>query len=205
MLPAGNLSLTANYAGDTNYSASVSSAFPLTVTTPTPSFAFPQNPPTINISAPGQPGSGQLMLTSTNGFAGSVTMSCSVPTTMTGATCSVTTPVTLTANSTASATLSITTQAPHSSTLHMPGWMSGGGGVFFAAVLMSGIVSERRRRRVLMGIFLVVLGAFALTAVGCGGSSPSMTGGTPAGSYPVTVTGTSGSINQTTNVPVNVQ
>jgi hypothetical protein len=204
-LPAGNLTLTANYAGDTNYTAAVSGGFPLTVTSPSPSFTLPSSPTQINISSPGQPGSGQIAVTSTNGFAGNVTMSCAVPTTMTGATCSITSPVMLTANSSMNATLNITTQAPHSSSLQMPGWMGASGGVFFAAVLLSGIGSQRRRRKLLIGAFLVVLGAFALSAVGCGGSGSKLTGGTPTGSYTVTVTAVSGTITQTTNVPVNVQ
>jgi hypothetical protein len=206
MLPAGNLTLSANYAGDTNYTAAVSGGLPITVTTPSPTFTLPASPTQINISAPGQPGSGPIAVTSTNGFAGTVTLTCAVPTTMTGATCSITSPITLTANSSMNATLNITTQAPHSSSLHMPGWMGASGGVFFAAVLLSGVGRQRRRRKLLIGAFLVVLGTFALSAVGCGGSSGShLTGGTPTGTYTVTVTAVSGTITQMSNVPVNVQ
>jgi hypothetical protein len=71
------------------------------------------------------------------------------------------------------------------------------------AMLMG--VPARRRWKVGLGILLFTI---AVAAVGCGGSSNNSTpktGGTPAGNYTVTVTGTNGSTTRTTNVSVTVQ
>jgi uncharacterized repeat protein (TIGR01451 family) len=73
----------------------------------------------------------------------------------------------------------------------------------FAFVLVG---SRRRRRMVVLATFSVALGAFMLQA-GCGSShkvTPA-TGGTPAGTYTLTVAATSGSATRTTRVTLNVQ
>jgi len=64
-----------------------------------------------------------------------------------------------------------------------------------------------RKRRVKLAFGLVVFALLAAGFVACGGSSSSTTGnsGTPPGSYTVVVTGTSGSLTHTVNVPVNVE
>ena len=54
-------------------------------------------------------------------------------------------------------------------------------------------------------LFLVLLAA---ALVACGGSSsppPVSNPGTPTGNYTITVTGTSGSLSRSVNVPVTVQ
>jgi hypothetical protein len=67
-----------------------------------------------------------------------------------------------------------------------------------------------RRRRTVMLIPVSALALLLLLAVGCGNSSGGPSGGTPnpngtpAGSYTITVTGTSGATTQTTNVTLTV-
>jgi hypothetical protein len=82
-------------------------------------------------------------------------------------------------------------------------WFAATGGLF-AAVLLGGL-SSRRRWLGIIGLFMVVA---VLTGVACGGgggSTVKKSQGTPAGSYTVTVTATSGSTTHTTSVNLTVQ
>jgi hypothetical protein len=109
-------------------------------------------------------------------------------------------------------TLTVTTTAPHTS-------RAPSSRIFYAMLLpLGGMtllgasgVSRRKKALSLLLMLLVVSGLF-LTACGGGTSSSGTpggggtTGGTPAGSYTVTVTGTSGSlIAQTTTFTLTVQ
>jgi hypothetical protein len=62
-------------------------------------------------------------------------------------------------------------------------------------------------RRKWTAMFGLILFAFMVTGVGCGGGSSSAPSnpGTPAGNYTVVVTAVSGSITRTLNVSVTVQ
>jgi hypothetical protein len=74
------------------------------------------------------------------------------------------------------------------------------------AVLVFFAVPFRRRKwQTMLG--LVLLCAAFMGATGCGGVSSNTppNGGTTAGAYVVTVTGTSGTITQTATVAVTVQ
>ena len=75
----------------------------------------------------------------------------------------------------------------------------------FAGVVLAG--SSSRRRRWLLVLFAAVLVSVAALAAGCGSSSSrtSTTSGTPAGTYFVTVNGTSGSATRSTTVQLVVQ
>ncbi len=91
--------------------------------------------------------------------------------------------------------------------------------IFYAALLpgLLGIVfSAGSRKRRLQGIrllgLLVILGGSTLWLASCGGSSASSsnngggsTQGTPAGTYTISVSGTSGSATATTSFQVVVQ
>jgi len=59
------------------------------------------------------------------------------------------------------------------------------------------------RRQALAGLAGVVL--FAALSVGCGGEGASTTQGTPAGTYTVTVTSTSGGVNHNLALTLKVQ
>src|SRR5262249_28070564 len=123
-----------------------------------------------------------------------------------------TTPVTITNNSPVSSTLTISTTArPVPTTL-----LRRTEKILFAAFLPLGGFSllslgfvriSRRKRRMLMGTLL--LGVFLMIGlqVACGGSNstPPTTGGTAAGTYTVTITGTSGSASHGAAVTLVVQ
>jgi subtilase family serine protease len=182
-------------------------AWPGFVTAPTYLF---QAPTSITIATPGQSGSTTITLTALNGFTGTVNLSCAVSNTTVEINCSVPATATISASGTATATLSVSTTAPHAVSGPATAWRQtpsgwlGGSLALIAGAMLVGVPS-RRRWKVTLGILLVTL---AVAAVGCGGSSSNSTpktGGTPAGSYTVTVTGTNGSTTRTTNVSVTVQ
>ncbi len=197
-LPAGSNSVTASYPGDTNYTASVSTASPLTVQ----SFSLSSGV-TINVAAPGQSGTGTLTATPIAGFSGTIAYSCSLV--LAGATCS-------TAPTSTGVTVTITTTAA-SSNLALPGK---GSGMFYAMLLpgMLGVIligrSKIGRKRSFHGMhvimLLMILGLSTLWMGACGGSSGGGGGtGTPTGTTPFTVAGTSGTITVTQTVTLNVQ
>ncbi len=78
----------------------------------TPDFSVSGTP--VTVTAPGQAGTSTITVTSTNGFSGSVALTCAPPAATPTITCSFgsTTPVTMASNS-ATATLTISTMAPH--------------------------------------------------------------------------------------------
>jgi subtilase family serine protease len=179
----------------------------------TPSFSVGVTAATV--TAPGDAGTSTITVKGTNGFSGAVDLTCTPPTTTTTITCSFgsTTPVTLSSTTTsATATLTISTTAPHvvsgqSASLGPRGlgWLPASGGTLLAGILFLGVPSRRRRRIAGLGLTLLV---FFAAGMGCGGGSSSSapkTGGTPAGSYSITVTATSGSISQTSSAAVTVQ
>jgi len=157
------------------------------------------------IAAPGGTATSTITIDGRNGFSGAVGLSCSAPASAL-ITCSLSSSSVTPggASNTASATLTIKTTAA-SATLEprtAPLWWTGSGAVF-AGLLLVGIPTRRRRLAVALTLVTVALVA---SLAGCGGGSSSpKSPGTPAGSYTVTVTGTSGSTSHTTNVSVVVK
>jgi len=110
-LTAGVDSLTAQYAGDSNYAGSTSG--PATITAG--DYSLSASPSTINISAPGQSGSSAITIGSLYGFSGLVSLTCA--TTAPGGTCAISpSSINVTAASSPTATLTITTTAQASAT-----------------------------------------------------------------------------------------
>ncbi len=155
----------------------------------------------INVTA-GQTGTSTLNLTSTAG-AGKVYLTCSnAPS---NSTCSISPNVVDFSNSaSATATVSLATQA-HTASLrrnhtHMWAFLAFGG-VFFGLWLLPGI--RRQRAGMLLGVIVLLLPILAVNACGSGGSStstppPPTLGGTPSGSYTMTVTSYTVSGDQST-------
>ncbi len=114
---AGVNSITAQYAGDTNYLTFTSAAGTVTVG----DYSLSASPSTLNISAPGQSGSTTISVTPQNGFTGAVSLSCanSSP----GMACTISpASVDIAGSSPVTATLTITTTAPvNTSMLPAPG------------------------------------------------------------------------------------
>jgi hypothetical protein len=194
---AGNITLTANYGGDGVYASgsgtgSITVNAPYSLATTTPS--------AIN---PGSDATATITLTADPSYSGTVTFTCALATSPTGAEdlpgCSVTSgsPVTIT-NGTASGSPTVTmTTTAYSASLDrrgLPGWTGADGGMVLALLVFLGIPARRRTWRNLLGFVIVMatLGAFA--ACGGGGSGGGGGGnpgnpGTTAGNYTFTVTG----------------
>src|SRR5690348_2977123 len=164
-------------------------------------FSLSGSPSAVTVS-PGQSAKYTITINGSNGFNGAVNLACSaLPA---GAQCQfASNPV----NGGSSTTLSITTQAPSAALLRpTPGKRSL---LPFYGVLLppfglalAGVGIGSRRRKLLLGLFAVLLLSLLLVACGGGGSSSGGggggggTGGTPAGSYSVIVTGTPSSGSQ---------
>jgi hypothetical protein len=198
--------ITAQYSGDTNYVGSTST--PITVTV-TPDFSLSANPTSISISAPGQSGTSTITVTSGNGFTGAVAFSCAVPAMMSGGRCALN-PSSLTTSG--NTTLTVTTTAasvtgPGAGPFNSPGWFVAALGAILACIFLLVIPTRRRRPKMAFGLLVFALLVAAFVACGGGSSStPSVPSnpGTPAGTYTVTVTATSGSLSHTVNVSVTV-
>lgn len=173
--------------------------------------AMPLSPATI---LAGGSSTSTITITSMNGFNGSVNLFCTIaPGATPPPSCSFN-PSSL-ANGSGTATLTVSTTAPHvlsgmTSSLRRPrgfGWVAAGGGTLVGVFLL-GVPSRRRRRVAGLGLMVLV---FLATGVSCGGASNSgnggKTGGTPAGSYTFTVTATSTSppLSHIATVAVTVQ
>jgi FtsP/CotA-like multicopper oxidase with cupredoxin domain len=204
MTTTGNHTITALYSGDANYSSSVSAALPIGVEDFTLSAA------STTIPAPGQSGTSTIAVAGSANFTLPVSFTCSLPNAMTQAACFVN-PNSITGSG--QVTLTVNTTPAHALVAPRigipPFW-------FFArislslltlllAVLMLRIPWRRWRVPAILG--LVVLAILSIAA-GCGGNGKTVPG-TPAGTYNIVVTGTSGSgssqIQHTVVVPVTLQ
>jgi hypothetical protein len=151
-------------------------------------------------------------ITPSGAFAGTVTLSCSVATSASPAPTCASTSVQL-SGSAVQANITVNTTAPHASVMRSTS-------IFYALLLpiggitLLGVGFGSRRRKILgiLLIFLTVSGLLLLTSCGGGNSSSGggggggTSGGTPAGAYTVTVTGTSGTLAaQTTTFALTVQ
>ena len=151
-----------------------------------------------------------------NGFNGTVSLSCSAITPSVTPLPSCSFNPSSVANGSGTATLTVSTTAPHalsgmsSSSLQRPrgfGWMVASGSALVGVFLL-GVPSRRRRRGAGLGLMVLVLFAVGM---GCGGSSSGASGGkaggTPVGSYTISVTATSASpqLSHTDTVAITVQ
>jgi subtilase family serine protease len=172
----------------------------------------------VTITAPGQAGTSTTTVTGTNGFSGTVDLTCTPPASTSLITCSFGSAGSVVLSSTTTtgtATLTISTVAPHvvqgvsaSARPRGFGWLPASGGALLAGMFILGVPSRRRRHLAGLGLMLLV---FVAAGAGCGGGSSSSSsgstksGGTPAGSYNITVTATSGSVSRSATVVVTVQ
>ena len=77
-----------------------------------------------------------------------------------------------------------------------------------AMLLSTAGMSTAQRKKLISYLLLTLAIAGVLFLVACGGgssSTPTPTGGTPSGTYTVTVQGTAGALNATTTVTLTVQ
>jgi Chitobiase/beta-hexosaminidase C-terminal domain/Legume lectin domain len=208
---AGNYAVTVT---GTSGSVVETASIPFTVKIPSPAPGFALSGTAVSISSPGTTATSTISVTPSNGFTGSVALTCAVTSSPTGAIdppgCSVTQPASIAGTAAVTATLTVTTTAASTAALHnrLRGFFGFGGGGVLAAFLFFCVPFRRRKWQSLFG--LLIFFAIAAAAIGCGGGNTGGGGGsggsgTSAGSYTVTVTGTAGSAKSTTTVMVNVQ
>lgn len=211
-----SISFTPSAAGTRTGSAIVNSNAPgtnvVTLTGGGADFALTASPASQSVSA-GSSASYTLATTSSGGtFSGAINLSCGgLPQ---DASCSFT-PATLNAGS--STRLIITTKASQTATLReMPArgsaplfalWMHLSSIGVFGLFFLGGTDRKKRAKVVLFLLSLVLLVGLAAS---CGGSSTSGNNttsvpGTPAGSYHITVIGTSGAMTHTISLTLTVQ
>jgi hypothetical protein len=169
------------------------------------SLAF-TGPTSMTVSA-GQTATYPLTIAALNGFAGTVSLSCSLPATAT--TCS-TSPTSVTQAGNFTVTVTTTSRAflPY---LRLPPirrfWPLAVPIVLLAFLVLTILLSAKRTRRQRVfagGMFAVVALFLMFEAVGCGGGSPPPPHGTPAGTYTITATGMSGSTTHTATLTLVV-
>jgi trimeric autotransporter adhesin len=218
-LASGADSITAVYGGDSNFSGSTSSAVTVTVNAVVvvpPSFAL-SNSGNITVSPGATTGNGAtISVTGSGGFSGAVALTCVVTPAAASdpATCSVS-PASVTISGTTAQTATLTVSTTAATTASLGGrWYATGAGL--ACLLCFGLPGRRRAWQGLLG--MVALMIFAATfLVSCGGGSSGGGGGstagggsttsnpgTTAGTYSVTITGTSASTSKTTVVTFTV-
>ena len=208
-------------AVDSSGVAMANTTVAITVSSPPQGFALTNTP--VNIASPGASGTSTITITPSGGFSSKLALSCTVNGPATAVdlpTCSVAAPPAITSTAAVTTTLTVNTTAASSSsnvtghaaaafrTQRHPMWALGGGSAL-AAFLFFGLPLRRRRTKTLLSLLL--LGAFAVIVMGCGGAqkaaNPVTTPanpGTTVGSYMVTVTGSSDALTASTSVAITV-
>jgi subtilase family serine protease len=199
-LPIGADSITAQYNGDANYSASTSA--PVTVTI---GADFDFTPATAPITVTrGSSGTATFTVTGHTGFTGNVVFSSSSCTGLPSESSCSFSPTTVASGS--STVLSIKTTAPTSAGKVTLSWWATGSSSLFAALFL---LAAPRRRRWSTALSLLLFASLT-TIVACGGGGGgggTHDPGTPVGTYTVTVKATDslGVVSHTAVVTLNVQ
>jgi hypothetical protein len=211
-LTAGTQSLIAEYGGDSAFAGSSSAAVSVTVSGAKPDFAIALAP-TVGSVAAGASATVSVTLTPSGGFSGAVALACSgAPA---GAACSFS-PSSVSLNGAAgTAMLTISTATRVAKVMASPRRSRFDPfvptGTVLAGVLVPLTMRRRRPRsrtaRAFSGLGLLLICGVALHGCGGGGGSSGkqpMNGGTPAGTYTVTVTATSGSTSHAATYSLTV-
>ncbi len=210
---ANTYSLTAVYVGDTNYTSSTSGVLNQVVVVP--GFTVAVNPSSLTI-ARGMTGVATLTITPTGGYSGSISLACG--TLPAFATCAFA-PVTVAlSGAPVTDTLSIGTGTVAARLLAPTGVRALHGDVYSATLLwlpssLLGLLCMQQRRklrsnlqRIMLVLCLSFIGLAAISGCSGGGSTPTYTNATPAGTYavPITATGSTGG-GQSVSLTVVVQ
>ena len=205
---------TVAYSGDANYQAIAPITQTVTVAEPANAGIVLTNSGNVTISAAGQPGTGTVTVTPSNGFQGPVNLTCSLAAGGTGTDnprCSVASPAMISGTTAQTATITISTTAASRESVksrHVA-WTGLGGTGLLAFALLIGVP---RRRQMWLSLLVIIGIGSALIQTGCsagGGTQPNnptqpTDPGTPTGSYTFTVTGAHGSITGSTNITLTV-
>ena len=164
-----------------------------------PSYSVGANPSSVTISSAGQAGTSTISVSGTGGFSGTVNLSCTVSSSTAKMGCTLN-PSSISLDSTTTsgtASLRITTTAPSIRVGNLAGLESSFGVI--ACVALIGFSKRSTYRLSWASLCLLTL---LVVGTGCGSSG---SGGTPKGSYAVTVTGSSGNRTHSATVSVSVQ
>jgi len=185
-----------------------SSTSSLLIVQAAPDFSLsPTSPPSETITA-GQTASFSLNLTSSGGLSGTLNFSCAItPTVTKGPTCNLPASVQIsgTGPQSVSVTVGTTATTTTSAFLDLRYPRAGLRLLWISALLGMVLLFARSHKRMsAFSLSIAIMGAVSL--LGCGGSSSHTTiQGTPAGTYTVTVTATSGNLNHNSVLRVMVQ
>lgn len=208
---SGVHSLTASYIGGGVYAASASSASNVTITIV--SFSLSASSSTLTLTAGATTGNTVTISASgNNGFPGSasIALSCSVASSVASAPVCTINPSTITTASTAVLTISTTAAHTASNSIETSAQKNA---VLLCGLLLFGLPFAARRRIARIGLLVLLFSATLIGTNGCGGGGNPNSGGggsnpvvrTPAGTYNVTVTGTSsGTTTQVATIAVTV-
>jgi len=197
----GQHTITAQYSGDGSFNSSLSNAVSFTII---PDFALAATLPSLVIGAPGQSGTLKVMVNGQTGFNGTMKFtgaSCAgLPV---EASCSFT-PSSVTGSG--STILTVTTAGPHA-VLMIPQrrYLWSLAAISFAFGLLLPCAPQKRRRWAKMVGIISVLVLSVAVGCGSGGTSAPSDPGTPAGSYPVTVTASTGTLTHTVRFTLLIQ
>jgi hypothetical protein len=199
-------SITATYSGDANYQGPITSSAVAITIGATPDFSLNATPSSFTITSPGQSGTTTVSASQIGGFTGTVSLSCSLQSTMTYSSCSLN-PTSFSIPG-GSSILTVSTTAPSAALrpFNHPGWFIPGAGALFACILL--LLTSRKKRRVKLAFGLLMFVLLAAALVDCGGGSstpPPSSPGTPTGTYTATVTAISGKLTHTLNISVTVE
>ena len=199
---AGTYTITAAFlTADNNYSNQSISNLPQIVVSAPGSFTI-GSIANVTISAPGGSGTAQVTLTPSGGLTGNVNIVCTLPPAMTEATCPTVTANITNANA-VTAMVTINTTGPHQVAAIRPAATGMLGFGVLAGVFVFAIPGLRQRKAPLaMLLFAIVV---LIASCGGGSSSGHTDPGTPAGTYTVNLTATSGSVSVPASFSVTVQ
>ena len=210
-LTAGTHKFSAVYSGDANFNPHTVA---LSQIVNGPDFGMSVTPGTKTLTSGGSE-TFALTVTPMYGFNGAVSLTCSVsPTPALAPTCSLNpASVTLTTSGSATSNLTVVTASTTVSFLH-PKFRSDLLTLYALWLPISGIVlplslakDKRRQKRFLAALLTTLLLTASALQIACGGGSNNVqgSGGTPPGTYTVTVKAASGSLTHTQTVTITVQ